>query len=237
MKDQEQQRQDLSQPSLEKLLENIPSKYKLVIEATIRAKKIKKLADEGHHRLDKWQKPLTEALNDIADGKVDQEVVRDYDRRTLDSFLDDEGVVSTFGSDEHEGFEEEGIDTAELGSKVFGDIDEEEDIEEEDLSELDEFGKIRLIPKWGESDNDIMEDADDDVIAPELGSNLGIDILTPERDEITPDDILASIVVDDESPDDLDALLTTDDDVDDIDLDLEALGIDDDDIDITDEDE
>ncbi len=222
MKDQEHTRQDLSQPALENLLENIPSKYKIVIEATIRAKNIKKLADEGQYKMDKWQKPLTIALNDIAAGKVDQEVIRDIDK-SLDSILDEEGVVSTFGGDEHDEYEAEagsdGFDV-DLGSKIFGDIDDDEDIDE-DLEDADEFPKDRLIPKWKTPDIDIMEDSDDDLIVADVSSDLEIGILGPAVDGFSTEDLVfddASV----EETDELDDLLEDSD----LDIDLDALDID-----------
>jgi DNA-directed RNA polymerase omega subunit len=69
--------ESLIQPPLENLLARIPQKYELVLTATKRAKQIIReqrlnpAALEDSHGL----KPLSVALRDIADGRVDKQVL------------------------------------------------------------------------------------------------------------------------------------------------------------------
>jgi len=65
-------------PALEKLLDRIPQKYELVLTATRRAKQIlreQRLNPTGFTDDELRRKPLTIALYDIAEDRVDQQVL------------------------------------------------------------------------------------------------------------------------------------------------------------------
>ena len=89
-------------PSLEKLLEKMPQKYELVLAATRRAKQILREQRLNPAALDmdaKRRKPLSIALEDIIEGRVDQQALvqpdlefDDLGDEHLDMFPDVEGV-------------------------------------------------------------------------------------------------------------------------------------------------
>ncbi len=71
----------LTQPSLEKLLEKVPSKYELVLLASRRARQIKREIDIRPDRIKdvEFAKPLTQALYEIVEGKVTAEDLKYVD--------------------------------------------------------------------------------------------------------------------------------------------------------------
>lgn len=86
----------LMYPPLEELRRKIPQKYELVLAATRRAKQIireQRLNPLGIPSDDKHKKPLSIALGDIVEGKVDKQslmapdiVFDEYEEDQLDSF-------------------------------------------------------------------------------------------------------------------------------------------------------
>ena len=71
----------LTQPSLEKLLARIPSKYELVLLASKRARQIKREVDLRPERAKEFEftKPLTTALFEIAQGRITAEDLKYVD--------------------------------------------------------------------------------------------------------------------------------------------------------------
>ena len=132
----------LIQPSLESLLTRIPKKYELVLTATRRAKQIirdMRLNTVGYTEDDLRRKPLSIALNDIVEGRVDTATLHipdinytDYEEGTSDLFTD----IETLGPPE----EGEGLDDFQEAS--FPSIPDETDTEESaaEFIEDDEFG-------------------------------------------------------------------------------------------------
>ena len=55
-------------PAMSKLNENVPNRYLLVNVVARRARQIAEAADEAGEPLD--EKPVTSALNEVADGKI-----------------------------------------------------------------------------------------------------------------------------------------------------------------------
>ncbi|MCB1221135.1 MAG: DNA-directed RNA polymerase subunit omega [Planctomycetales bacterium] len=132
----------LIQPSLEALQERIPKKYELVLTATRRAKQIirdMRLNTVGYSEDDLRRKPLSIALNDIVEGRVDSTTLStpdinftDYEEGTSDLFTD----IDSLGPPE-EG--EAGDDFPEASfPSIPDDADQEE--EEPDYIDDDEFG-------------------------------------------------------------------------------------------------
>jgi DNA-directed RNA polymerase omega subunit len=88
-------------PTLQKLLERIPQKYELVLAATRRAKQIlrqQRLNPAGFSEADLHRKPLTIALTDIVEERVDKEALMaldlefdDIEQEQEDMFPDAEG--------------------------------------------------------------------------------------------------------------------------------------------------
>ena len=79
-------------PPLEKLLEKIPDKYALVLTATKRAKQIilQHRLNPGSDDAQSQRKPLSIALQDIADGVVDQTALQTPEV-FLEDYFEDEG--------------------------------------------------------------------------------------------------------------------------------------------------
>jgi DNA-directed RNA polymerase omega subunit len=134
------------QPPLENLLARIPQKYELVLTATKRAKQIIReqrlnpSSIEDSHGL----KPLSVALRDISDGRVDKEVLL-----TLDVEFDEIGETDELQSEiERMGVlpfttrpavdYSETTPTASLDDFADDDDDEDEDLEDEDVDTDDE---------------------------------------------------------------------------------------------------
>lgn len=81
----------LMSPPLEALVERIPQKYELVLAATKRAKQIirqQKIDPQGLTEAERTRKPLSMALHDIAEGRVDSQVLA-----TPDIDFDDFGEI------------------------------------------------------------------------------------------------------------------------------------------------
>lgn len=72
---------NLTQPSLEKLLEIVPSKYDLVLLASKRARQIKREIEfrVDTHRENEYAKPLTTALFEIVEGRITAEDLKYVD--------------------------------------------------------------------------------------------------------------------------------------------------------------
>lgn len=130
-------------PSLEKLLERMPQKYELVLAATRRAKQIlreQRLNPTVLGEDDKRRKPLSIALEDILEGRVDQQALvapdlefDDVGDERLDMFPDveeldrpsmegDEDADSESGDDETD---ESDDDVEEIDIFDLGDDDSE----------------------------------------------------------------------------------------------------------------
>jgi DNA-directed RNA polymerase omega subunit len=134
---------NLMHPPLENLLARIPQKYELVLTATKRAKQIIR-----EHRLNPAAvddangiKPLSIALHDIADGRVDKQVLL-----TPDVEFDEVGEADELQSE----IERMGVlpfttrpavdfsETAPSGSfEDFSDDDDDEDDEDLDFEDVD----------------------------------------------------------------------------------------------------
>ncbi|MBN2080713.1 DNA-directed RNA polymerase subunit omega [bacterium] len=94
-------------PALENLLERIPQKYELVLAATRRAKQIlreQRLNPAAFTDDEMRRKPLTIALYDIAENRVDQQVLiapdiefDDLEPEAPDMFPDAEGFGQPLG--------------------------------------------------------------------------------------------------------------------------------------------
>ena len=97
-------------PALEKLLDRIPQKYELVLTATRRAKQIlreQRLNPTGFTDDELRRKPLTIALYDIAEDRVDQQVLvapdiefDDLEREAPDMFPEGEEFGKPLGESE-----------------------------------------------------------------------------------------------------------------------------------------
>lgn len=132
----------LIQPSLEALQERIPKKYELVLTATRRAKQIirdMRLNTVGYSEDDLRRKPLSIALNDIVEGRVDASALAtpdvnftDYEEGTSDLFTD----IDSLGPPE-EG--EAGDDFPEASFPTIPD-DADQVVEEPEEVSDDEFG-------------------------------------------------------------------------------------------------
>ena len=122
-------------PSLEKLLERMPQKYELVLAATRRAKQIlreQRLNPAALEVGDKRRKPLSIALEDIIEGRVDQQALvapdlefDDLGDEHLDMFPDVEGIERPAAEGDEEAESEAGDD----------DVEGLEDVDIFDLSE------------------------------------------------------------------------------------------------------
>ncbi len=64
----------MKQPSIDELLNRVDSKYTLVVAAAKRARTITEENPTGTGN--KWQKPVTQALVEIAEGKIKYERTR-----------------------------------------------------------------------------------------------------------------------------------------------------------------
>lgn len=71
----------LTQPSLERLLNKVPSKYELVLLASRRARQIKRELDMRPEKTKDFEfnKPLTTALFEIVEGKITSEDLKYVD--------------------------------------------------------------------------------------------------------------------------------------------------------------
>jgi len=134
----------LIQPSLESLQERIPKKYELVLTATRRAKQIirdMRLNTVGYSEDDLRRKPLSIALNDIVEGRVDSSTLNtpdiqftDYEEGTSDLFTD----IESLGPPE-EG--EAGDDFPDVSfPSIPDDADQEAEASEPEYLDDDEFG-------------------------------------------------------------------------------------------------
>lgn len=92
----------LMYPPIEELLEKIPQKYELVLTATKRAKQIirqHRINPLGVEESERGRKPLSIALNDIIEGKVDEDALT-----MPDTFFDEETEDELALFDEPEAF-------------------------------------------------------------------------------------------------------------------------------------
>jgi DNA-directed RNA polymerase subunit omega len=126
----------LTQPSLERLLEKVPSKYELVLLASRRARQIKREVDLRPERIRDFEftKPLTQALFEIVEGKVTAEDLKYVDLLEETDKSTEPGQIATeiarsrfFEDDEPE---------AEIEIEEFG--PEFEDIEAPDAFDFEE---------------------------------------------------------------------------------------------------
>ena len=118
----------LIQPPLEDLLEKIPQKYELVLAATRRAKQI--LRENRNNALEAegtMRKPLSVALEDIVEGRIDKEALLQPDLE-LDNFLDDDAFGDLDKLDDIAGA------TADDAKR---DTTESDYIEDDDLDDID----------------------------------------------------------------------------------------------------
>jgi DNA-directed RNA polymerase omega subunit len=119
-------------PSLERLLEKMPQKYELVLAATRRAKQIlreQRLNPAALDMDDKRRKPLSIALEDIIEGRVDQQALiqpdlefDDLGEDQLDMFPDVEGAERSTAEGDEEA-ETETDDDSDDDVDSIGDID------------------------------------------------------------------------------------------------------------------
>lgn len=126
-------------PTLEQLLEKIPQKYELVLTATRRAKQLlreQRLNPVAFSDDDLRRKPLTSALADIVEGRVDKQSLMaldvefdEIDQEQLDMFPDAEGL----------GVPREDSPEGEAEAKGSGSDDDSEDDDLEDVGDLDLF--------------------------------------------------------------------------------------------------
>jgi DNA-directed RNA polymerase omega subunit len=132
----------LIQPSLEALLVRIPKKYELVLTATRRAKQIirdMRLNTVGYSEDDLRRKPLSIALNDIVEGRVDTATLHipdisytDYEEGTSDLFTD----IEALGPPE----DGEGLDDFQDASFPTIPDEAETDMSSMESTDEDEFG-------------------------------------------------------------------------------------------------
>lgn len=130
----------LTQPSLEKLLEKVPSKYELVLLAARRARQIKREVDFRPERQREFEftKPLTTALFEIVDGKITAE-----DLKYVDLFEEpDEGretprIPVEIASKKFFGEEEAAVEAADLEPHELS-LDDIEEPEDDELGEVGE---------------------------------------------------------------------------------------------------
>lgn len=136
-------------PTLEQMLEKIPQKYELVLTATRRAKQIlreQRLNPVAFTESDLRRKPLTIALADIVEGRVDKQSLMAIDiefdeieQEQLDMFPDTEG----FGLPR----EDSAADDKEPAA-----ADTEDDLEEED--EFEDVGDLDLFDLGPDDDEE-----------------------------------------------------------------------------------
>jgi len=129
----------LMYPPIEELLKKIPHKYELVLTATKRAKQIirqHRLNPLGVGEDERGRKPLSIALNDIIEGKVDKETLS-----MPDTFFDEESEDELALFDEPEAFGlPEGLDVqTEEPEPDNSDLEDTELPEEADLDIGDDF--------------------------------------------------------------------------------------------------
>jgi DNA-directed RNA polymerase omega subunit len=127
----------LLSPPLERLLAEIPQKYELVLAATRRAKQIireRLLNPVSLREEDRQRKPLSIALADIVEGKVDQQVLMapdiqfdDIEEESLELFAETGSLEESFAADTEETEDAEGEEP------------DPEDEGEDDLAEVDEL--------------------------------------------------------------------------------------------------
>jgi DNA-directed RNA polymerase omega subunit len=136
-------------PTLEHLLEKIPQKYELVLTATRRAKQIlreQRLNPAAFSEDDLRRKPLSIALTDIVEGRIDKQALMSFDlefddleQEQLDMFPDAEG------------FGVSGADSSTDG----GDLDEaESDDDSEDEDEFEDVGDLDLFDLGTDDDDE-----------------------------------------------------------------------------------
>ena len=127
-------RANLTQPSLERLLKKVPSKYELVLLASKRARQIKREIDFRPEAAREYEftKPLTMALFEIVEGKVSAEDLKYVD--ILEQT--DEAREAMYAATED-------------AARKFFEEDEEVDVEVddfdlnfEDLEEPDEYDEL-----------------------------------------------------------------------------------------------
>lgn len=136
-------------PTLEQMLEKIPQKYELVLTATRRAKQIlreQRLNPVAFTESDLRRKPLTIALADIVEGRVDKQSLMAIDiefdeieQEQLDMFPDTEG----FGLPREDGAADDKEPAA---------ADTEDDLEEED--EFEDVGDLDLFDLGPDDDEE-----------------------------------------------------------------------------------
>jgi len=98
----------LTQPSLERLLGKVPSKYELVLLASKRARQIKREIDFRPERAREYEftKPLTTALFEIVEGRVTAEdlkyvdLLADTETDESGGFVPTEAVTKRFFEEE-----------------------------------------------------------------------------------------------------------------------------------------
>jgi DNA-directed RNA polymerase omega subunit len=125
----------LVNPPLQDLLEQIPQKYELVLAATRRAKQIlrQQQLNSGGEALDpRFRKPLTLALMDIAEGRVDTQELMQPDV-IFDEFEEEQQEFFP----ELENFNRDEPDEA-LDALSDGDEDEDDEDEALDEDEMDD---------------------------------------------------------------------------------------------------
>jgi len=109
---------NLTQPSLERLLAKVPSKYELVLLASKRARQIKREVDFRPERARDFEftKPLTTALFEIVEGRVTAEdlkyvdLLEETDRSSEPGFVPTEVATRRFFDDEEEDVAADGED-------------------------------------------------------------------------------------------------------------------------------
>jgi DNA-directed RNA polymerase omega subunit len=122
--------ESLVNPPLQDLLEQIPQKYELVLAATRRAKQIlrQQQINSGELQDSKFRKPLTLALMDIAQGRVD-----------TSELMQPDVIFDDFEEEQQEFFPElENFNRDEPDAELDGLADSDDDEDEEDEEALDE---------------------------------------------------------------------------------------------------
>lgn len=122
----------LMYPPLEELRKQIPQKYDLVLAATRRAKQIireHRLNPLGVSAEDKRKKPLSIALADIVEGKVDKQALMVPDI-VFDEFEEDQ--LDNFPEFEHMRKDDRDFSAEAEGDDSYIDEDVDADVEEAD---------------------------------------------------------------------------------------------------------
>ena len=138
-------------PTLERLLELIPQKYELVLAATRRAKQLireMRLNPTAFSEEQKKRKPLTIALQELAEGRIDQQALLAPD---LEFDELEEEPPELFP--EFESFTRSRHDAAEgeWSGEELEDLDEGEELDEED----EELGEVDAIIDSGDEKKDV----------------------------------------------------------------------------------